>query len=228
MDIVNLPSNTWLVPSSVGPYEGWALIFPSAACAFSSGRTGSVLLKWVCAKGPSIPTSWFLCLWAHHATLGSQGDSLASCRTSHSYPFGLWESPLWWVLSGGHSHSLENVRHNLAHLVPVLKNAHRFMSFIELFLPSLLICSFWAPDKPGNQLPWIPCIPIPLAISPYKVNVRYTAHSSVHQDFINHCPSRPFLWGPEILGSRSEGKGKWSKEGGRSNMMMHTHVSLAI
>lgn len=55
----------------------------------------------------------------------------------------------------------EDVRHNLARFVPVLKNVHHFMSFIELFLPSLLICSSWAPDKPANQLPWIPCIPIP-------------------------------------------------------------------
>lgn len=159
--------------------------------------------------------------------LGSQGDSLASCRTSHSYPFGLWESPLmvgalWRTFTFS-----ENVRHNLAHLC-LCSKCPSFYVFHRTLLPNLLICSFWAPWQ-TRQSTALDFVYLYLWRSLHtKWMSDILLNSSVHQISLTTALQGPSCGGLEIPGSRSEGKGKWSKEGGRSNMMMHTHVSLAI
>lgn len=118
----------------------------------------------------------------------------------------------------------DNVRQSFA-------RAHMSIIFLsQTFLSNLLICSHQAPDQPAssftNAQDYLYIYISEHFLSPTKWTIKYTSHSSDLYDFLNYCPLEPSLRKPEIPGSRSVGKGEWSKKGGKSTVMAYYQIDI--
>ena len=217
-DTIHLPPNSWLFPPEWchrGLNVHYSLVL--AVFAFSSSRTWPVLWRRVLPQPPFL-SPWPLCWWPHCVSLRwlrrqpgwhPQDKSLLS---------------IWIVSVSSVISALHRTRHIKFAQFLSRSCVHHYISHTGPFLPSLLICSFGDSGQPVSAFATArDSVYIYTSGHPSvhtKEAIKRTAHTSAHWDVLSHCPWGSCLRGPEIPGSRREGKGEWSKEGRKSNMMV--------